>query len=182
MYDLFDWVITKEIKDDAFDYLEFGVFKGDSIKWWVQHNQHKNTLFFGFDTFEGLPEDFGMIKKGGYSANNTLPDITDSRCKFIKGLFQETLFPFLKNYDGSKRKVIHIDCDLYSSTMFVLSTLAPYLKKDDIIIFDEFVTPTQEFKAFHDFYSSFYFEFELIGSVNNYHQTVVKIKNIPPTR
>ena len=120
-------------------FLEFGVFKGDSIKWWVNNCTHNSSKFYGFDTFTGLPEDFGMIKKGGYSANNLIPEVSNTQCLFIQGLFQETLFPFLKDYPNDQRKVIHIDCDLYSSTLYVLTTLGPYLKESDIIIFDEFI-------------------------------------------
>lgn len=174
MYDLFEHVYNTEVSDTPFDYLEFGVFKGDSINWWVEKNQNKESRFYGFDTFSGLPEDFGMIKKGGYSAENIIPDMRDERCHFIAGLYQDTLFNFLKNYNHKNKKVIHIDCDLYSSTLFVLTTLGHHLKEGDIIIFDEFITPTQEYKAFDDFCHAFYFEFERIGSVNNYHQTAVK--------
>lgn len=177
MFDLFDFININEIKGEAIHYFEFGVFKGDSIKWWVNNSQNDNSWFYGFDTFTGLPEDFGMIKKGGYSAHHILPEVANNQCRFIKGLFQETLFNFLKDYPNDQRKVIHIDCDLYSSTLYVLTTLGPYLKEGDIIIFDEFITPTQEFKAFHDFYNAYYLEFELIGGVNNFHQTAVKLKH-----
>jgi O-methyltransferase len=176
MYTLFDWVNQHYLKDQPVDYVEFGVFKGDSIQWWVQNRINPNDRFFGFDTFTGLPEDFGAIKKGGYSAEEKIPVINDARCRFIKGLFQETLFPFLKTYEGSQKKLIHIDCDLYSSTLFVLTTMGPYLKNGDILIFDEFITPTQEFKAFHDFCAAYYLEFELIGGQNNFHQTAVVLK------
>ena len=38
-----------------------------------------------------------------------------------------------KNLLSDKRLVINIDADLYTSTLYVLTMLAPYLKKDDII-------------------------------------------------
>src|ERR1700732_3758013 len=42
------------INDGAVDYLEFGVFEGESMKWWTGLNTHKGSRFFGFDSFEGL--------------------------------------------------------------------------------------------------------------------------------
>lgn len=178
MYDLFSWINKNIIGDETVDYFEFGVYKGNSINWWLNSRKNVNDNFYGFDTFEGLPEDFGSIKKGGYSANNIIPETNNSKCKFIKGLFQETLFPFLKDYENKNRKVIHIDCDLYSSTLYVLTTIGHYLRPGDIIIFDEFVTPSQEFKAFHDFSTTFYMEFELLCAVNNFHQTAVIVKTV----
>jgi hypothetical protein len=72
--------------------------------------------------------------------------------------------------------VIHLDADLYSATLFVLSQLYAKLKPGDIILFDEFNVPMSEFRAFEDFASSFYVDYEVIGAVNNYFQLAVRIK------
>ncbi len=176
MYTLFEWVNKNHLQNYPIDYFEFGVFEGNSIRWWIENRQNTYDRFYGFDTFTGLPEDFGSIKKGGYSAGNKLPDIKDERCQLVQGLYQDTLFNFLKTYSATNRKVVHIDCDLYSSTLFVLTTIAPYLKKGDIVIFDEFITPTQEFKAFDDVCKAYYLSFELLGGQNNFHQTALMLK------
>jgi hypothetical protein len=68
-----------------------------------------------------------------------------------------------------------MDADLYSATLYVLTTLAPFLKKGDIIFFDEFVVPTHEFKAYLDFIQSFYLNLELIGAANNYYFAAFKV-------
>lgn len=69
-----------------------------------------------------------------------------------------------------------LDADIYSATLYVLTSLAPFLKKDDIIFFDEFVVPTHEFKAFQDFVQSYYINLELIGAANNYYFVAFKVK------
>lgn len=46
--------------------------------------------------------------------------------------------------------VVHLDADLYSSTLFILIHVLPRLKKGDILIFDQFGDCLHEFKAFID--------------------------------
>jgi O-methyltransferase len=166
--------IADELKNEPIDYLEFGVASGLSFNWWLQHNAHPDSRFYGFDTFEGLPEDWHFFKKGDMRAE--LPEVDDNRAKFVKGLFQDTLLNFLKSHPrGVGKMVIHMDADLYSSTLFSLTTLAPYLKPGDIIFFDEFNVPNHEYAAWNDFVRSYYIPNEVIGSVNNFYQCAFRI-------
>lgn len=173
-YKLYEHIIKSENLDKIY-YLEFGVAKGKSIKWWTQNVKSPESKFVGFDTFTGLPENWGEFNSGDMSSEDEFPEINDKRCQFKKGLFQETLPVFLKNFDTDCRKIIHMDADLYSSTLYVLTSLASYLQKDDIIIFDEFNVPLHEFKAFHEFINSYYVEVKMIGAVNNYYQAAFRI-------
>jgi O-methyltransferase len=159
-------------------YLEFGVAGGTSFAWWVKANQHSWSLFYGFDTFEGLPEDWHFFKKGAFSYD--IPFMDDPRGTFIKGLFQDTLYKFLHDYsrntdDPKVTRVLHLDADLYSSTLFALTSMAPYLREGDILLFDEFNIPNHEFAAWNDFIRSYYFKYEVIGAVNNFYQVAMKI-------
>jgi O-methyltransferase len=174
-YDLYTYVVNSENIKGPADYLEFGVAGGLSFRWWAEHLEDPASHLYGFDTFTGLPEDWGDFKKGDMSNENKPPEIDDSRCTFYQGLFQQTLPPFLKNYTSDKRKIIHMDADLYTSTLFVLVSISPFLKKDDIIIFDEFNVPMHEFKAFSEWTKSFYINYSVIGAVNNFYQVAFKI-------
>lgn len=174
-YLLYDHIVNEEgLAGIPVNYLEFGVSQGHSFRWWSQVNQHPQSSFHGFDTFEGLPENWGLYDKGAMAA--PIPDMNDSRCHFHKGLFQETLIDFLKKYpmDG-KRKIIHLDADLFSSTLFVLTTLARELKPGDILVFDEFNVPNHEWHAYKVFTESFYLKTQLLGAVNNYYQVAFKV-------
>ena len=175
-FNLHEFVFNEEIKNQPIDYIEFGVAGGIAFKWWVEKNKNPETRFYGFDVFTGLPEDFGVMKKHHYNTEGQTPKIDDSRVTFVKGLFQQSLPGFLGNYHSHKRKVIHMDADLYSSTLFVLTRLIPLLKKDDIIIFDEFGVPTHEFKAFTEIVSSYDLKYEFLGAINNYLQVAIKLK------
>ena len=159
-------------------YYEFGVASGKSFRWWLGENKNPNSTFWGFDTFEGLPEDWHFYPKGAMS--HQIPEINDTRASFIKGLFQNTFFEFLKTYPPKQgvTKVLHMDADLYSSTLFILTAFAPLLNEGDIIMFDEFNVPNHEFAAWNDFVRSYYVQYELIGAVNNYYQTAFKFKGI----
>ncbi len=175
-YDLYKYILEKEDLKLPINYLEFGVADGFSFNWWMSENTHPGSAFYGFDTFTGLPEDFGPYKKGTFNTKNNLPTIKDKRGKFYQGLFQQTLPGFLKTFDNKNKTVIMLDADLYTATLYTLTTLAPYLKKDDVVFFDEFVVPTHEFMAYHQFINSYYFKMELIGAANNYYFVAFIIK------
>jgi hypothetical protein len=174
-FELYKYVLEKENLKLPINYLEFGVANGSSFNWWMTENVHPSSVFYGFDTFTGLPEDFGPYKKGTFNTENNIPQIKDVRGKFHQGLFQQTLPGFLKSFDNKNKTVLMLDADLYTATLYTLTTIAPYLKKDDIIFFDEFVVPTHEFMAYQHFTGSYYFNMELIAAANNYYFVAFKV-------
>jgi hypothetical protein len=160
-------------------YLEFGVASGSSFFWWLGKNTHPGSVFRGFDTFEGLPEDWGGFKKGAMAFSLGEVSSGDPRVQFEKGIFQQSLNPFIEaNRDllRTKPKVIHLDADLFSSTLFVLSQLYPYIHKGDIIFFDEFNVANHEFFAWQIFTETFYVKLRPIGAVNNFYQTAFVVE------
>lgn len=164
------------LKQAAINYLEFGVAGGDSLRWWSNTNTNPNTRLWAYDTYEGLPEDYGAFKEGYFDQKGNFPKIGDDRIKFVKGLFQDTLEKSIKEIDFSLRSIIHVDGDLYSSAMYCLSTLHPHLKKGDLIVFDEFGVPAHEFKAYLDFITTYYIKLKPIGAINNYLQVFFEVE------
>lgn len=167
-FSLYDSVADKfDLADRDLYYLEFGVFRGKTFRYWVEKNTNPNSRFAGFDTFEGLPEDWGHIKKGHFDTMGEIPKINDERVRFIKGLFQDTLPSYLKSQEPwikeKSIRLIHLDADLYSSTLLVLVRLESFLRPGDILIFDEFFSVANsatEFRAFLDFNAISPFSFE----------------------
>jgi len=147
---LYRFLLEHEGLDAPIDYLEFGVSHGDSIRWWVENNRHPEATFVGFDSFEGLPDDWEAWPKGSFSTDGSVPAISDPRCKFVKGLFQDTLPDWLAGREFRRRTVLHLDADLYTSTLLVLTQLLPKLKADSVLVFDEFNDYLHEYRAFSD--------------------------------
>lgn len=172
--ELFRDVADREGLGGPIDFLEFGVFQGESMRWWTEYNRHPESTFVGFDCFEGLPEDWNQLPRGTFSVAGALPDIRDDRCQFVKGLFQHTLVDWLEGRRFDRRLVLHLDADLYSSTLFVLVHLLPRLRKGDLLIFDEFVDCLHEFRAFVDATTAFPMEFECLGHDPHWIRVVLK--------
>jgi len=131
--DLLKYSVNQAVKDGLF--LEFGVWRGDSLKYLSTIRSDKT--FYGFDTFKGLPEDWSTFYPKGHMMLNKPPDI-QGNVVLVEGLFQDTLEGFLDDYED-KASFLHLDADLYSSTKFALFMLADYdrLQEGTIIEFDE---------------------------------------------
>ncbi len=177
-YKLYDEVgVALNLENKKINYIEFGVASGSSFKWWINFNKYEGSTFAGFDTFEGLPESWGGYKKGDMSFN--IPDITDERAEFFNGLCQATFGPFLVKIGcrfSESLTIVHLDADLFSSTIFVLSQVYRFLKKGDLILFDEFCVPNHEFLAYKIFTESFDVTLKPIGAVNNFYQVAFVVE------
>lgn len=137
------------------DYHEYGIFKGHTF---LQAQLHARQLglngmrFFGFDSFEGLPEVTGIDRvknnqfyTGQYACSRELVERNLAahgadwgRTHLIEGYFKESCTPALRHHHRLERvPVALIDCDLYSSTVDVLGFLRPMLMDKSILIMDD---------------------------------------------
>ena len=168
---MYDYLDTEVVRGEPIDYLEFGVYQGYTIQYWSKINDNPHSRFFGFDSFEGLPEDwsgaFVRVPRGTFNTDGVIPAIDDPRVSFHKGWFQHSLPVFLQTFESRNRLVIHCDADLYTSTLYVLCTLHRYLKPGSLVIFDEFSGATDEFRAFTDYTSSFMQKFQVVAQVGS---------------
>ena len=166
---MYEYVHNSCIKGEAIDYLEFGVFQGASIRYWASLNNNQDSRFFGFDSFEGLPEDWQPGKaKGHFDVGGSIPRVEDARVKFIKGWFEDTIPPFAREFSTKNRLVLHIDADLYGSTMLALVHLGPFMSKGTLMIFDEFYDRQHEFKALMDWQRIYKRNYRIIAEMGNY--------------
>jgi hypothetical protein len=132
-------------------YFEFGCYSGRTFSAAVNASQllqMKNTLFFAFDSFEGLPEtnesEDGYFKSGSYG--NSQADFERSvwlktglklpASNVVQGFYCDSLTNELQER-MPKVGVAHIDVDLYSSTVDVLYFIKPLLVQGSVLIFDD---------------------------------------------
>lgn len=145
--------IVEQVHDQRVLYLEFGVFEGAATRYWARELKHPEAQLHGFDSFEGLPEDFdtngGPHVKGVFDVGGAIPQIDDTRVQFFKGWFDQVL----PTYSVPEHDVLVIimDADLYSSTIYVLRHLQPHIKPGTFVYFDDMSRPEHEPRAFDEF-------------------------------
>lgn len=176
-YLIYDFLNRDILNNCPISFLEFGVFRGESLRHWSSINTDPASRFVGFDCFEGLPEDWGKRTKGAFNVDGKIPDIDDERVSFVVGFFQHTLGSFLaKANELDNRLVIHLDADLYSSTLYCLTMLDHLIKPGTVVIFDEFSDVRHEFSAFYDYVRSYLREFTILCHTPNYGRIAVEFK------
>jgi hypothetical protein len=163
--------LASQIADRQVLYLEFGVAHGRSMRLWSSLLKNPSSLLHGFDSFEGLPQAWSPVEPvGAYSQGGQAPQIDDSRVTFYKGLFEQTLPGYA--LPPFETLIINIDCDLYSSTSFVLRVLESHIGPGTFLYFDEFADRNNELRAFDEFLSSSGKSFKLIGATKAYAQVL----------
>jgi O-methyltransferase len=131
------------------DYLEFGVYKGTSfiLAFSSAAKYQLNKMrYFAFDSFQGLPEGEGQVFAHGQFACSeqaftrliTKAGVPIDNVVKVKGWYHESLTNEVKDkYQLDRAAVVHIDCDLYSSTKYALSFIEDIVQVGTIIIFDD---------------------------------------------
>lgn len=180
---------TRQVLDEALlaceiegHYLEFGVYKGGSIRYLAK--RIKPAVIHGFDSFEGLPENWsGYYRgKGDFSVGGKMPRVPRN-APLYAGWFDETLPKWMREHEGAVR-FLYVDCDLYSSAKTILTLLAPRIQTGTVIVFDEYFNhpmwQQNEYKAFQEFVAAHGVSYEYLAYARV--QVAVKITDIaPPT-
>ncbi len=149
-FEVFDAAL--DIADSAAQplYLEFGVWQGESMRYIASRLTLDAARFVGFDSFEGLPDDWtATFGRGAFSTSGAPPAATDARVSYVKGWFEDTVPAFV--IPPHDRLIVNIDCDIYSSAAVVLAAIGPALATGDLLYFDEFHDRLHEGRAFHEF-------------------------------
>jgi hypothetical protein len=156
-------------------FLEFGVADGNSVN--IIAESIADRLVYGFDSFQGLPENWEFVPAGTFSTEGILPKVRDN-VQLQDGLFEATLLEFLKTHKEPV-SFLHIDSDLYSSARTVLFTLQEQIIQGTIIEFDEYFNypnwKQHEYKAFQEFVHEFNVKYEYVAFNDNAFSVTVRI-------
>lgn len=140
-------------------YMEFGVLNGECMIDAYRQFRGHISLFYGFDSFEGLPELSAddqkalkltpMLHKGNFKSmkihdvRNVITSssqMQNNELTLVQGLFHDVL----PKYDKEVLKqvgiplCIYVDCDLYSSTIDVLNFVGDLAVTGTWILFDDY--------------------------------------------
>jgi Macrocin-O-methyltransferase (TylF) len=134
-YELFDLAIRNAPPQGLL--LEFGVFNGKSINYISKRIGERHI--FGFDSFEGLAEDWGGtgLLKGAFNVGGRMPKV-GRNATLVRGWFQDTLPPFLDEHPGPIA-FANLDADTYEATTYVLGAIADRLAVGTVLQFDEYL-------------------------------------------
>lgn len=114
---------------------EFGVYKGETLRYIGKRSQVK---CYGFDSFTGLPEDWRTgFPAGTFDMGGDLLTDLPGNVELIQGLFSDTVARFASQIDQSIT-LVHIDCDLYTSTLDALNGISTKLHREAVVVFDEY--------------------------------------------
>lgn len=133
------------------DYLEFGVYRGWSLKMARTLSRKcglRRMRFFGFDSFRGLPDvadrTCPCFRGGAMAATRSAveklftPRELGSRVQLVEGFFGTTLTPETRARLGLTRAaIINVDCDVYESARVVFPFLAPLLQPGTLLFLDD---------------------------------------------
>jgi predicted O-methyltransferase YrrM len=157
--------------------LEFGVYEGRTLRV-IAAARHRRQVF-GFDSFQGLPEDWRSGLPAGTFATGNVPDIPGT--ELVVGWFADTLPDFLARHPDPV-SFLHLDADLYSSTVTVLKHVGPRLRPGSVIVFDEYFNypgwQQHEHRAWQEFVAASAIEFQYAAYTYNNEQVAIVVTDV----
>jgi hypothetical protein len=155
---------------------EFGVNTGGTINHIAKFMPARKV--HGFDSFQGLPESWQgyNLDAGHFSREGRMPRVREN-VTLHPGWFKDTLPPFVKSL-SQPIALLHVDCDIYSSTRTIFQHLKDHIVPGTIIVFDEFFNypnwQAHECKAFMEFVAECGIEFDYLAY--SYEQAAVIVR------
>jgi hypothetical protein len=159
---------------------EFGVFEGSTLRFIAERT--KNTVY-GFDSFEGLPEDWYLeYGKGHFDLGGSQPDLAGRQnVQLRKGWFSDTLPIFAAEAIGDAA-FLHVDCDLYSSAKTVLQALGDRIVPGTIICFDEYFNypgwQRHEYLAWQEFCQARRVKYQYVAFAPEAQPVVIRVEEV----
>ena len=144
--------------------LDLGVYKGASTRRLARIFPERTI--HGFDSFEGLPEDWSYTLAGSFDIRGALPDVPDN-VVLHKGWFDDTLPAWKEAHCDLPVSILRVDCDIYSSTQTVFDVLGDRLEPGSWLVFDELIGyrgwEKHEYRAFTEFIEKNGFDYSYVA-------------------
>lgn len=164
-YALLDYALARALKAHPQGLVcEFGVAGGKTLTFLAKRAPGD---VHGFDSFEGLPEDWtGAGERAGRFSRKAKPPRVPANARLHVGWFDATVPRFLEAHAGPAA-LVHLDADLYSSTKTALSLLRERIGPGTVLVFDEYLNypgwRAHEHKAFQEFVGETGLRYRYIG-------------------
>ena len=161
--ELMQYALSRVTVDGLF--AEFGVNEGGTISYIAK--QKPNAIIHGFDSFEGLPEDWSgnAMYAGYFNRKGRMPKVP-ANVRLHRGWFNVSTPKFAAEHKGPLA-FLHVDCDLYSSTSDIFNALGDRIVPGTVIMFDEYFNypnwQAHEHKAFMEYQASSGIKFKSLG-------------------
>lgn len=154
--------------------LEFGVATGTTLRIIAAERGARRVV--GFDSFEGLPEHWRLGFDAGAFSMPAPDDVGDA--ELVVGWFSDVLPGFVEQNPGDVA-FLHVDCDIYSSTVTVLEHVGPRLVEGSVVLFDEYCNypgwQEHEYRAWHEWADAHDVGWEYLGLTMDDEQVSVRI-------
>jgi predicted O-methyltransferase YrrM len=169
-----------ELAPRAGHYLEFGVYKGGTIRF-IGEVVGARQPVHGFDAFRGLQEPWSG-DSFSFDLKGRMPRVP-ANVQLHVGWIADTLPVWCAENPGPAA-FIHIDSDLYEPARCVLEQLEDRIQPGTVIVFDEYFNypnwQAHEFRAFHEFVERRQVEYEYLAYAR--FQVSVRINAIAPAK
>lgn len=152
---------------------EFGVYTGETLR----RIAARRPGAYGFDSFQGLPQDWrGAYRKGAFAVDDA-PSVENAVLQV--GWFEDTIEPFLASTPGPAA-FLHLDADLYTSTATVLEAFEDRIRAGTVLVFDEYFNypgwQEHEHRAFREYVDRTGHDFEYLAYNSRGQQVAVRIR------
>jgi hypothetical protein len=178
------WPVKEKYPNAQF--LEFGVYQGKDValiasfiteKEKRKYEGKQKTVIHGFDSFEGLPEEWNngqraddgslLFQAGAFDLGGVPPVVAAPNVELHRGWFEDTVPKFLDHHTAPIA-FCHADADLYGSTMTFLEEICcrKLLVVGSVITFDEFSNYENweegEFLAWNEIVAKYGLEYQFL--------------------
>lgn len=140
------WLLIKQVEESGVEgaIAELGVYKGETAK--LFHHIAPYRDIFLFDSFTGLPRQVikedcdGVVRAQSVDFSDTKPEDVlkyidgNSKVKIIEGIFPDTV----SEVPELSYAFVHIDADLYQSTLDALQYFYPRLSPGGCIVVHDY--------------------------------------------